>query len=214
MGDVLRSLRDNRVVVIYRGQTTQQCLELSRTLYEGGVRLFEVTLNSERPLESIRALRAEFGSPDSDVRIGAGTVVEPEQVARVADAGAEFVISPDLHEAVVERTKEAGLVSVPGAFTPSEVQRAVRAGADMVKVFPIRPVGADYIRQLRGPLADVPIVATGGVDAELAGECFAAGADGVGVGVQLFGERALSGDGEELRQQAGRLLAAAERGRA
>jgi 2-dehydro-3-deoxyphosphogluconate aldolase/(4S)-4-hydroxy-2-oxoglutarate aldolase len=184
MSDIVEALCEHRVVVIYRGFSTERCRELTATLARAGVRLFEVTMNSPTPTETIRALRGDCGS---DVRIGAGTVTDPGEVTRVAEAGAEFVISPHLDSAVVAATKDAGLAAIPGAFTPTEVLAAARAGADLVKVFPIRPVGPDYLRQLRGPLPDVPLVATGGVDAELAGRCLAAGATGVAIGVHLLG---------------------------
>jgi 2-dehydro-3-deoxyphosphogluconate aldolase/(4S)-4-hydroxy-2-oxoglutarate aldolase len=201
--DVLQSIREHRVMVIYRGQTPRQCLLATAELYRAGIRLFEVTLSGNDPLAVIKALHAEYGA---EIPIGAGTVLTPEDVARAADAGARFMVSPNVDEAVVASTKEAGLVSIPGAFTPTEIVQAVRYGADVVKVFPISPVGADHIRQLRGPLPDVPMLATGGVDAKLAGECVRAGCDGVGVGIQLFGERALAGDPEALADGARRFL--------
>lgn len=207
MTDTLEAIRRHRIVIIYRGEAPEDCVTIARSLYDAGIRLFEVTLNSDRPLEGIALLRKEFGD---DVEIGAGTVLEPEEVDRAAEAGAGFIISPDLDESVIARTKQAGLVSIPGALTPTEIRRAVRAGADLVKVFPIRPVGgADYIRQLRGPLPDVPMMATGGVDAALARECFAAGCDGIGVGVHLLathGKRP-----EDLAEQATALVEAAGR---
>lgn len=204
MSDTLEAIRRHRIVIIYRGEAPEDCVTIARGLYDAGIRLFEVTLNSDRPLEGIALLRKEFGA---DVEIGAGTVLVPEEVDRAAEAGAGFIISPDLDESVVARTKQAGLVSIPGALTPTEVRRAMRAGADLVKVFPIRPVGADYIRQLRGPLPEVPMVATGGVDAALARECFAAGCDGVGVGVHLLATRGKRP--EDLAEQATALVEAA-----
>lgn len=204
--EITQAMRQHPVIVIYRGQTTQQCVALTAELVALGYRAFEVTLNSAEPYDAIVALRAEFGEMAA---IGAGTVLSAEQVDRAAEAGAGFVISPDTNAAVIGRTKQRGLVSIPGAFTPTEIVRATSAGADLVKVFPIRPVGADYIRQLRGPLPDVGYVATGGVGPELATECFAAGCVGVGVGIQLFGEDALAGDTAALREAAGRFSRAA-----
>lgn len=202
---LLNLIREHRVMLIYRGQDTATCLRLSRILYEEGVRLFEVTLNSPDPYDTIAALRKEF---DGELPIGAGTVLTPEEAGRAADAGAAFVVAPDTNEAMIARAKELGLGAVPGAFTPTEVVRAARAGADLVKVFPIRPAGADHIRQLRGPLPGIPLLATGGVDATLAGECVAAGCEGVGVGVQLLGDPGDSGGQAELRRAARRLIEA------
>lgn len=184
MSDTLRDILEHRMVVIYRGLSARECLTVTTELYDAGVRLFEVTFNSDQPVDAIRLLRTELGA---DVRVGAGTVLRDDEVRQAADAGAEFIISPNVEESVVAATKRAGLVSIPGAFTPTEIVHAVAAGADLVKVFPLRPVGADYIRQLRGPLPDVPMVATGGVDVDLAREAMAAGCVGVGVGVQLLG---------------------------
>ncbi|KAF4405791.1 bifunctional 4-hydroxy-2-oxoglutarate aldolase/2-dehydro-3-deoxy-phosphogluconate aldolase [Streptomyces lycii] len=185
MNDLLHDLERDRLLVIFRGQSAGQCADLAEGLHEAGIRLFEVTLNSPDPFAGITALRDRLGA---GARVGAGTVLTTGEVDRVAEAGGQFVVSPDIDAQVVERTRELGMGSVPGAFTPTEVVRAVRAGADAVKVFPISSAGAGHIRQLRGPLPDVPFVATGGVDEELAGECVEAGCAGVGVAVHLLGD--------------------------
>ncbi|MQA11674.1 MAG: hypothetical protein GEU98_24620 [Pseudonocardiaceae bacterium] len=198
--DILHRIKERRVLAIYRGQSVRRCLELSAVLHQAGIRLFEVTLNGGEPFEAINALHDEYGG---EFPIGAGTVLTADDVSRAADAGARFIVSPNVDEAVIGRAKALGLNVIPGAFTPTEVVRAAQLGADLVKVFPIRPVGADYIRQLRGPLPDVPLLATGGVDAELAGACMAAGCTGVGVGVQLLGD---TDDSAALAQQARRLV--------
>lgn len=198
--DVTRRVRDGRVVIILRGHSAATCRRITDLLHGAGLRLFEVTFDSGEPVEAIAALHEAYGA---EIPIGAGTVLTAEDVSRAADAGARFIVSPNVDEAVIERTKELGLTSIPGAFTPSEIVRAVRAGADIVKVFPIRPVGADYLRQLRGPLPHVPLLATGGVDVDLAGDCIAAGATGVGVGVHLLGS---PDDHDGLARNARRLL--------
>lgn len=185
MTDLLTDLEDNRVLIIFRGQEPQRCADIADVLYEAGIRLFEVTLNSADPFAGIAAVRERLGE---DAVVGAGTVLTTDDVDRAAGAGAQFMVSPDVDGDVVAHTKSLGLGSVPGALTPTEVLRAVRAGADVVKLFPIRSVGADHVRQLRGPLSDVPLVGTGGVDATLARECIEAGCIGVGVGVHLLGD--------------------------
>ncbi|MBK1783595.1 bifunctional 4-hydroxy-2-oxoglutarate aldolase/2-dehydro-3-deoxy-phosphogluconate aldolase [Prauserella cavernicola] len=200
--DVLSRVLEHRAMVIYRGQSKQQCLELTELLYAQGIRLFEVTLNAGEPFAAISALHEKYGG---DLPIGAGTVMTRDDVSRAADAGARFVVCPHVDEAVIERAKELDLGVIPGAFTATEVVRATRLGADLVKVFPIAPVGADYVRQLKGPLPDVPMLATGGVGPDLARECLDAGCAGVGVGVQLLGDPA---DTAALTEQARRLVAA------
>ncbi|NGN64383.1 bifunctional 4-hydroxy-2-oxoglutarate aldolase/2-dehydro-3-deoxy-phosphogluconate aldolase [Streptomyces sp. A7024] len=205
MSDLLSDLERHRILTIFRGQSADQCADLAEALYAAGIRLFEVTLHSGDPLKAIAAIRGRLGA---DARVGAGTVLTTEDVEQAAGAGAQFVVSPDIDAAVVERTKELGMGSVPGALSPTEVLRAVRAGADAVKVFPVSSVGAGHIRQLRGPLPDVPYVATGGVDESLAEACIEAGCVGVGVGVQLFGDPA---DTEAVVRGAERFAAATAR---
>lgn len=185
MHDLLTELKKHRVLIIFRGQGPQQCADIAETLYEAGVRLFEVTLNSADPYAAITAVRDRVGE---DAMVGAGTVLTTDEVDRAAGAGAQFMVSPDVDADVIERTKSLDLGSVPGALSPTEVLRAVRAGADIVKIFPIRSVGADHVRQLRGPIPDVPYMGTGGVDTALARECIEAGCTGVGVGVHLLGD--------------------------
>ncbi|KID31605.1 bifunctional 4-hydroxy-2-oxoglutarate aldolase/2-dehydro-3-deoxy-phosphogluconate aldolase [Prauserella rugosa] len=200
--DILDQVRRHRAMVIFRGQSPRECLSLAEVLHGEGIRLFEVTLNSADPFAAITALRAEYGD---ELPVGAGTVLTAADVERAADAGAQFVVSPHVDEDVLARAGQLGLGTVPGAFTATEVVRAVRLGADVVKVFPISPVGAEHIRQLRGPLPDVPMMATGGVGPELAGACLAAGCAGVGVGVQLLGDPS---DPPSVRTQARRLRSA------
>ncbi|GAA1209101.1 bifunctional 4-hydroxy-2-oxoglutarate aldolase/2-dehydro-3-deoxy-phosphogluconate aldolase [Prauserella alba] len=201
--DVLAQVRQHRAMVIYRGQSTRECLDLTALLWDEGIRMFEVTLNSDEPFAAIRALRDEHGDA---LALGAGTVMTADDVSRAAEAGARFVVSPHVDETVIARARELGLGAVPGAFTPTEVVRAVRLGADVVKVFPIAPVGAGYLRQLKGPLPDVPMLATGGVGPDLARACLDEGCAGVGVGVQLLGS---PGDPDTVRTQARRLVEAA-----
>lgn len=206
--NVLDLLQRSKITTIYRGLRTEQCLRLTRALYAVGMRSFEVTMNSPDPFATITALRQEFGS---DVGVGVGTVLEPVEVDRVAEAGGQFVISPNTDTEVIRRSNEAGIVSIPGAFTPTEVTQAVCAGADLVKVFPINAVGADYLKQLRGPLSTVDFMATGGVNHQLARDCFANGCACVGIGTHLLG---VGKDGEfdepQLQRNAKAFLEAAE----
>lgn len=193
--DVLTAIEMQRIVVVLRGLEPAACVRASRALAAGGIGLFEVTMNSPRPLEGIRALIEAFGDRAG---IGAGTVTSVEQVESAADAGARYVVSPDTNPAVIRRTRELGLVSIPGALTPTEVLRARDAGAHMVKVFPIRSVGADYLRQLRGPIDDVRFVATGGVTLEMIPELMAAGASAVAMGLHLLRDGSADPDDVEV----------------
>ncbi|TDC93512.1 bifunctional 4-hydroxy-2-oxoglutarate aldolase/2-dehydro-3-deoxy-phosphogluconate aldolase [Saccharopolyspora aridisoli] len=195
------------LTVVYRGLTPQQALRLSTALHEAGMRSFEVTMTGDRPMETIELLCREL---PGDALIGAGTVSTPEQVTASAAAGARFVVSPHLDARVVERTRREGLLSVPGALTPTEIMTARNAGADVVKVFPVNAVGADYLRQLRGPMPDLEVMASGGVTPTLAAEVVAAGAKCVAVGHHLLGADPDGGfDPGELRDRTSEFLRAA-----
>jgi 2-dehydro-3-deoxyphosphogluconate aldolase / (4S)-4-hydroxy-2-oxoglutarate aldolase len=199
MGEVLPPL-----TVVYRGLTPEQTCRLSLALYETGVRAFEVTMTGEHPMDAIRLLRREL---DGDAVVGAGTVASPEQVKAAAAVGGRFIVSPHFDPEVVAATRDAGLLSVPGAFTATEIMAARRAGADVVKIFPINAVGADYVRQLRAPMPDLPVMASGGVTPALAAEVVAAGAVCVAVGSHLLGAAADgSHDPGELRERTGEFL--------
>lgn len=182
---VLQAIKHHRIVIIYRGLEPEQCLEVSRVLYEAGIRLFEVTMNSRGTEESIRLLHSEL---PSDTYIGAGTVLNAGQVERACDAGATYIISPNTNVEVISRTKELEMVSIPGAMTPTEVDLASRAGGDMIKVFPINVLGPAFIAQLKGPLDDIEFLACGGVQREMVKDLRNAGCRSVGIGVQLLGK--------------------------
>lgn len=208
MTQTLDLITRHRLVVIYRGIPAEKCLEASQALMEAGVSLFEVTLNSPGAIEAIELLGSRLG-PEASV--GAGTVMNKEAVEEAAGAGASFIISPNTNVDVIERTKKLGLVSIPGGFSPTEISEGWEAGADMVKVFPINVVGAGYLKQLRGPLNDIPFMPTGGVDRpEFVEELFRAGASAVGVGAQLLGQDLIdASDWSALQMRATAFLKAA-----
>ncbi|MFO7546419.1 MAG: bifunctional 4-hydroxy-2-oxoglutarate aldolase/2-dehydro-3-deoxy-phosphogluconate aldolase [Trueperaceae bacterium] len=198
--DVVAAIETHRIVIVLRGLAPDACLRASRALLAGGISLFEVTMNSPRPTDAIRALVAELGER---AWIGAGTVTSVDHVEAAAAAGARYVVSPDTNPAVIHRTRELGLVSVPGALTPTEVLAARDAGAHFVKVFPIRSVGADHLRQLRGPIDDVRFIATGGVTLEMIPELMEAGASAVAMGLHLLGaDPFTTGEFAELTERA------------
>ncbi|MGP4079224.1 bifunctional 4-hydroxy-2-oxoglutarate aldolase/2-dehydro-3-deoxy-phosphogluconate aldolase [Pseudalkalibacillus sp. R45] len=181
----LQAIKEHRVVMIYRGLQPAECLEVSRVLFDAGVRLFEVTSNSPGTIESIEMLQSEFGE---EVLIGAGTVMTPQQVEEAANAGATYIISPNVNVEVIRRTKELGLISIPGAMTPTEIEVAYRNGGDIIKVFPINHLGAEFITQLKGPLDSIDFMPSGGICLEMVEDLFNAGACAIGIGVQLLGK--------------------------
>ena len=141
------------------------------------------------------------------MRVGAGTVLTLEQVDIAAKAGAEYIISPDVNEAVIRHTIEMGLVSMPGALTPSEVMAAHRYGADFVKLFPAGNMGASYIKAVRAPISHVKLLAVGGVSAENAKAFITAGCVGVGVGGNLVNKEWIErGEFEKITQAAREII--------
>ena len=174
----------SRVITILRGDFRDTISRLAHMLADAGITAVEATLNSTDPLHLIKTLIDEIG--DRAV-IGAGTVLTPDDVSRVADIGAQFIVSPNFNATVVAQTKKRNLVSIPGCFTPTEVVAALDAGADAIKLFPATHLGPSYIKALRGPLDTVRLVPTGGVTPELAREYRSAGAWAIGVGSELIG---------------------------
>jgi 2-dehydro-3-deoxyphosphogluconate aldolase / (4S)-4-hydroxy-2-oxoglutarate aldolase len=181
------------IIAIVRGDYAAHIGELSAALYAGGVRVMEVTLNSPGALDMIAALAAQW---TGRMLIGAGTVLTVAQVDAAATAGAAFCVSPDTFAPVVERAAGLGLEPIPGAFTPSEIRTAARAGARFVKLFPAMPAGPAYLSQLRAPLDDVLFVPTGGVDEGNLAAFVRAGAVAAGVGSSLVPKRLDSGDAQ------------------
>ena len=150
------------VVAILRGITPAEMLSVCEVLYESGIRLLEVPLNSPDACASIK-LAADKYHAAGTMLIGAGTVLSPEDVRNVAEAGGKFIISPDTNSEVIAETKRLGLVSIPGFFTPTEAFAALRAGADYLKLFPAGVNGTGYIKDIKAVIK-APILAVGGVN--------------------------------------------------
>jgi 2-dehydro-3-deoxyphosphogluconate aldolase / (4S)-4-hydroxy-2-oxoglutarate aldolase len=189
-----------RVVAILRGGFGGREEEIVAVLVGAGITAVEVTLNSPDALGTIERLAKRYGAVAA---IGAGTVLTEAEVERVAGIGGQFIVSPNRNRGVIEVTKRLGLVSLPGCFTPSEIVEALDAGADAIKLFPVQPLGLDFVRAIQGPLGGIRLVPTGGVTPEMARQYFGAGAWAVGVGSELLG-RELTGEAslERLRLRA------------
>jgi len=197
---VIERIEAGRIVAILRGDFGGREEEIVNALVESGITAVEATLNSPGAFDSIGRLAASFGSR---VAVGAGTVLRPEEVERAADAGARFIVSPNLNAKVIEVTKRLGLVSLPGCFTPSEIAEALGAGADAAKLFPAQCLGPDFVKALRGPLPNIRLIPTGGVTPEAARGYVAAGAWALGVGSELIGKDVMNDEGfESLRRRA------------
>jgi 2-dehydro-3-deoxyphosphogluconate aldolase/(4S)-4-hydroxy-2-oxoglutarate aldolase len=207
-GSFLERVAAVPVVAILRAADAGRFLEVGRVLYEGGVRAVEVTLTSEGALEAFARLREEL---PGDALLGVGTVRSLGDAERAAGAGATYLIAPDFRADVVAWAVERELPVVPGALTPTEVAAAWAAGATAVKVFPVSAVGGPaYVKAVRAPLPEVPLMPTGGVGIDDIGAYLAAGAAAVGVGAPLLGDAGgPGGDLAALAARARRAVAAA-----
>ena len=189
---VIQNILTHKVIAIVRGVYGEDCLRLAEALYAGGIRLLEVTYDQAKPedhpktADTIRRLNEKLGDK---MTFGAGTVTTPELVALTKAAGGKFVISPDTNAEVIRATVEAGLVSIPGALTPTEALFAHRCGADFVKLFPAGDFGAGYVKAVCAPLNHIRMLAVGGVNEKNIGAFLAAGAAGAGVGGNLVNKQ-------------------------
>lgn len=185
---IIQTVYDTKIVAIVRGLPTEHMIFLAEALYAGGIRMMEVTFNQKQPgrfsdtTDSIALLTERMAGR---MIIGAGTVTTPELVQKTYDAGGRFIVSPDCKQAVIEKTRELDMVSMPGAFSPTEISAAYGWGADFVKVFPAGVLGSAYIKAVKAPLPHIPLLAVGGVNEKNVGEFVAAGAVGAGCGGNL-----------------------------
>ena len=172
------------LVAILRGVKPDECESIGDALFEAGIRIIEVPLNSPDPLASICRLSRKFGD---DVLVGAGTVLRAEQVLEVAEAGGRIVVSPSTNAEVIRASVEAGLFSCPGFFTPSEAFAALDAGAHALKLFPAEGASPALVKAQRAVLPrEVPLIIVGGVASDNLGPWLEAGADGFGLGSGLY----------------------------
>ncbi|MGW0710910.1 bifunctional 4-hydroxy-2-oxoglutarate aldolase/2-dehydro-3-deoxy-phosphogluconate aldolase [Streptomyces sp. NPDC002643] len=198
--DFTDRLGRGRLAAIVRGRSSDAALRTVLTLVEEGVDLIEVSLNTDDACGVIAEAARSVGT---DALIGAGTVVTRDELLRARDSGATWIVTPVMGEAVHEAIR-LRLPVLAGALTPTEAAASMAAGATAVKLFPASLGGPAYLRALKDPFPDMPLVPVGGVDADSVPEYFAAGALAVGVGSPLVGDAAHGGDLHELRVRARR----------
>ena len=186
--NVIDSIKKEKLIVIVRGVEKEKLIPLTEAMYRGGVRALEMTYTSngsvsdEETSQRIAMLCDRFGDRMS---IGAGTVLTEKQVMLTKAAGGSFIISPNTKAEVIQSTVANGLVSIPGALTPSEIEAAYEYGADLVKLFPVTSLGTEYIKAVRAPLAHIPLLAVGGIDLNNIQSYLRAGICGVGIGSNI-----------------------------
>ena len=185
MENIIERIEKEKIITIVRGVPREKLLPLAQAMYDGGIRLIEFTYDASQRVSNteiasnIELLVNHFGDK---MIVGAGTVLTENQVELTEKAGGKFIISPDTNPNIIKRTKGLGLVSIPGALTPTEITTAVRFGADFVKIFPIGSMGYNYIKDVSAPLSNVKFLAVGGVDENNMKDFLDAGACGIGIG--------------------------------
>jgi 2-dehydro-3-deoxyphosphogluconate aldolase / (4S)-4-hydroxy-2-oxoglutarate aldolase len=202
--DDLQRVLDGGIVAIIRAPSGEQLANVARALYDGGIDVIEVTFTVPGALEILAQVRKDLGSK---VLLGAGTVLDPETARAALLAGAEFVVAPNVNPDVIRLCKRYDKLAMPGAFTPTEVLTAWDAGADIVKIFPAEAGGPNYLKYLHGPLPQVRLMPTGGVDMQTLPDFVRAGACAVGRGSALVEAQAVrDGDMNRIRDLAGRYV--------
>ncbi|OLS40772.1 bifunctional 4-hydroxy-2-oxoglutarate aldolase/2-dehydro-3-deoxy-phosphogluconate aldolase [Bacillus sp. MRMR6] len=179
--NTLATILEHKIVAIMRGVNRKDTLQIVNALQNGGIHVIEITLNTPNALSIIEEVSNEFGGK---VLVGAGTVLDPESARAAILAGAKFILSPTVNKETIKMAKRYGVVSIPGAFTPTEILTAYEYGGDIVKVFPAT-LGEKYIADIRGPLSQIPLLPTGGINLGNIRDYLKAGAVGVGLGNSL-----------------------------
>lgn len=204
--DTIRAMiEEHKIIVICRGVYGDTLLKTMDALYKGGIRLAEVTFDQrstdyKETLDAISMLAKQFADR---MAIGAGTVINTKQVELAHQANAAYIISPNVKESVIRKTKELGMLSIPGALSASEVLDAHEYGADYVKLFPAARMGASYIRDLMGPISHVKFIATAGITEENIVEFASVGCTGYGISGRLMDKQVIKeGRFDELQHRA------------
>ena len=194
---VLKAIEKEKIIVIVRNIKREKLIPLCEAMYEGGIRLLEVTydasgkMSDEETAENIKMLANRF---ESKMYIGAGTVLTKKQVKLTKNAGGQFIISPNTDKAVIKKTVKLGMVSMPGALTPTEVKEAHKFGADFVKLFPASNLGADYIKAITAPLSNIKFTAVGGINEKNMHEYIKVGVSGFGIGTNIVDKKLVEGE--------------------
>jgi len=209
---IIQAVKENKLIAIVRGVESEKCLRIAQALYDGGFRLMEITYDQKHPEnweETAAAIGAVAKAFEGRMFVGAGTVTCTELVELTHKYGGQFIISPDVNKDVIRRTRQLGLVSMPGALTPTEVMVAHRAGANFVKLFPAGNLGTGYVKAVKAPISHVELLVVGGIDEKNVASFLAVGAAGAGIGGNLVNRAWVeAGEYEKITEVARALVAA------
>lgn len=190
---VIKSIEEEKIIAIIRNPEADTFLSAAQALYRGGIRLAEITFDRSGKIpkmqtaQSISLLKQHF-----PIYVGAGTVTSKEELTLAYEAGADFIISPNCDPEIIQLTRKLGLVSIPAAFTPTEIAAAIKAGADFIKLFPADQLSQGYVKAVKAPLSDAKLLAVGGVDKNNIANFLESGFTGVGVGSNLYDKALIS----------------------
>lgn len=229
MNNLVDLMLEKKIIAIVRGTYGEDLKNLALALYKGGIRFIEVTFDQKDPDclkktgDAIRMLNSLFEDDTTDntaesntlkdkLHVGAGTVLNEQQVRTAYEAGAKYIISPNTKEKVIALTKELGMISIPGAMTPTEILDAHDYGADFVKLFPAATLGLKYVKDILAPISHVNIIATAGITEENFAEFLKLGLKGAGISGRLTDKNLIaSGNWEEITHRAQAFVTIAER---
>lgn len=180
--NTLQEIYKNKLVAVIRGAKLDTIVPVAKALLDGGINILEITAETPGVLSIIEKAATEFGD---EVLVGVGTILDPETARVAIMAGAKFVFSPTVNIETIKVVKRYGVVSIPGAMTPTEILTAYENGADIIKVFPANIMGPSYLKDVHGPMPQIPLMPTGGVNLENISDYFANGAVATGLGGSL-----------------------------
>lgn len=208
--DVVTTLHRHKIIAILRDIELQKVASVAQALYQGGIRLLEITFNQSEP-ESHKstgsAIREIASSFSGKLLVGAGTVMTTEQCRLAADSGASYILAPNTNPQVIETAQKLGMSAIPGALTPTEIAYAHQLGAEVVKLFPASALGTAYIQSVLAAINHVPLLAVGGVHESNLCTFLKAGAVGVGVGANIANRELIAREAySELTQLASRYV--------
>ena len=212
--EIIKNVYDKKIIAIIRGLSKEEAVDTAKALAAGGINMIEVTFDqtsTDGYKDTVEAIRTIASTMSGETYVGAGTVLTTEQVDLAYEAGAQYVITPSVDVNVIKHANELGMVTMPGALSPTEIEEAHKAGADFVKVFPCGNLGADYIKAVKAPLKHIPLLAVGGVNLENIESFVKAGVVGFGLGGNLVNQKWIKeGKFEEITKTAKAFVAAIE----
>ena len=198
---VLNLVRETPLFAVIRGLDPDKLIKTIDALIKGGVKIIEITMDSKYSLDMLKVANSYVDN--KNIAVGAGTVLNTKTTKSAITAGSDFIVSPVLNTDVIEVSKEYNKIVIPGVMTPTEIMKAWDTGADFVKVFPAKTVGPQFIKSVKGPLSQVEIIPTGGINLDNVEDFIKAGSAAVGVGSSLISKEEIKkGNYDQITKKA------------